>query len=78
MVNECANCEQARANPHWPRFTAQCFGCVAREIASGPAFHASRKAGSITREYRRLLLGHWPNDLLAGHALVKGWANENR
>jgi hypothetical protein len=51
----CPDCSTA-AVQQWHGFAAGCKGCVARAVARGPNFHASRVQGSLTRPYLDELL----------------------
>ena len=73
----CPNCEQAALRAWWPRFTAKCYECAAREMAQGPAFFASLRAGHFTHEYAeqlRATYGRNVADLECGHRAVRNAA----
>lgn len=73
----CANCDQAALQPWWPRFTATCYGCAARELAQSPGYFFSVQAGRFRDDYAaqlRATYGPTKADLEAGHRQVKAAA----
>ena len=69
MGMTCAGC----TNPYGGIFIAGCRPCTLRDIAMGPHFFASLRAGRLTQEYRAALapLGE---DIAATHAEVRAVA----
>ena len=64
----CPDCKAASERDHWA-FLVDCVGCKARSVARGPDFARVRKAGSLDRQYRALLV-----QMGLSHAEVKAAA----
>lgn len=50
----CEDCTQAAQGP-WHGYRKDCQGCTARALSRSHAFHESRQAGRLTKEYRAAL-----------------------
>ena len=73
MIDDCPACAEVRASAGWSHAVRpDCRACALRDIARGPHFFASLRAGRITPEYAAQLrpLG----DIEATHAEVKAVA----
>lgn len=67
----------AATRMYWPIFTATCYGCAARELAQGPGYFHSIRAGRFRDDYTaqlRATYGRNKADIEAGHAAVKAAA----
>ena len=70
----CENCDTAAMQPLWPRYTAACYGCAARELAPSPGYFHSMQAGKFRNDYAdalRATYGRTKADMEAGHRAVK-------
>lgn len=69
----CPDCTAA-AQRQWHGYTADCRGCKARQLASGPAFAESERNGRLSHDYRKAVRTLFGDDWAAAHEEVKVWA----
>jgi hypothetical protein len=70
----CPECASARTNHHHCIYQADCTGCRARMLASGPHYWRAEREGELTDDYRKALRVAFGKDWKAGHEQVKEWA----
>lgn len=75
----CPACAAHAANPLCGDVRPDCMRCTLRELANGPQFFASMRAGGLTRPYKEALkriFGGTKDLITAGHAQVLAYREE--